>query len=59
MAKAKIPPEALEFFVKAGRKGGRIGGKKRVANMTPEQLSEANRKAVQARWAKAKDNKDK
>jgi hypothetical protein len=52
MAKAKMPPEALEFFVKAGRKGGKIGGKKRVANMTPEQLSEANRKAVQARWAK-------
>jgi len=59
MANAKIPPEALAFFVKAGRKGGKIGGKKRVANMTPEQLSEANRKAVQARWAKAKGDKAK
>jgi len=59
MAKAKIPPEALAFFVKAGRKGGKIGGKKRVANMTPEQLSAANRKAVQARWAKAKGGKAK
>jgi hypothetical protein len=57
MAKPKIPPEALAFFVKAGRKGGKIGGKKRVANMTPEQLSEANRKAVQVRWAKAKEAK--
>jgi len=57
MAKPKFPPEALAFFVKAGRKGGKIGGKKRVANMTPEQLSEANRKAVQVRWAKAKEAK--
>jgi hypothetical protein len=54
MAKAKMPPEALAFFVQAGRKGGKIGGKARIANMTPEQLSEANRKAVQARWAKVK-----
>lgn len=49
-----MPREALAFFVKAGRKGGKIGGKARVANMTPEQLSEANRKAVRARWAKTK-----
>jgi len=52
-----MPGEALAFFVKAGRKGGKIGGKARVANMTPEQLSEANRKAVQTRWAKAKSGK--
>lgn len=55
MAKPKIPPGVLAFFVEAGRKGGKIGGKKRVANMTPEQLSEANRKAVQVRWAKVKE----
>jgi hypothetical protein len=54
MARAKLPPEALAFFKKAGKMGGKIGGKKRVANMTPEELSEANRKAVQARWARAK-----
>jgi hypothetical protein len=59
MAKAKMPPEALEFFVKAGRKGGKIGGKARIASMTPEELSEANRKAVQARWAKVKAKKAK
>jgi hypothetical protein len=33
---------------------GSRGGKKRVKNMTPEQLSEANRKAARARWSKAK-----
>jgi hypothetical protein len=50
----RLPPEIRDFFVKMGRRGGKIGGRKRVANMTPEQLSEANRRAVQARWAKAK-----
>ena len=33
---------------------GRIGGKRRAAKMTPKQRSEAARKAVSARWAKAK-----
>jgi hypothetical protein len=33
---------------------GRIGGKRRAAKMTPKQRSEAARKAVLARWAKAK-----
>jgi hypothetical protein len=33
-------------------KGGKIGGKKRAERMTPEQRSEAARKAVLARWAK-------
>jgi hypothetical protein len=40
--------------VALGRKGGKKGGRKRAANMTPEQRSEASRKAVQARWAKEK-----
>jgi hypothetical protein len=33
---------------------GRIGGKRRAAKMTPKQRSEAARKAVLARWAKAR-----
>jgi len=33
---------------------GRKGGKARVANMSKEDLAEANRKAAQARWSKAK-----
>jgi hypothetical protein len=33
---------------------GRIGSKRRSAKMTPEQRSEAARKAVLARWARAK-----
>lgn len=31
---------------------GRKGGKARVANMSAEALSEANRSAVEARWAR-------
>jgi hypothetical protein len=51
----KMPPEVLEYFVKMGRKGGKIGGAVRAANMTGEQRSEGARKASLARWAKAKD----
>jgi len=37
--------------VALGRKGGLKGGKARAANMTPEQRSEAAKKAATARWA--------
>lgn len=46
----KLPPEVLDFFKKQGAKGGKKGGTARAANMTPEQRSEAARKAVLARW---------
>ena len=42
--------EIREYFAKFGRKGGKATAKK----MTPEERSEAARKAVQARWAKQK-----
>jgi hypothetical protein len=38
--------------VALGRRGGLKGGKARAANMTPEQRSEAARKAAAARWKK-------
>jgi len=40
--------------VALGRKGGLKGGPARAAKMTPEERRESARKAVQARWAKAK-----
>jgi hypothetical protein len=40
--------------VTLGRRGGRKGGPARAAKMTPEQRSESARKAVRARWTKAK-----
>jgi hypothetical protein len=50
MAKRKNPAA-----VALGRKGGKIGGKARAANMSPQQRSESARNAVLARWAKAKE----
>ena len=35
-----------------GRRGGRIGGKRRLITMTPEQRHKVAQKAAQARWAK-------
>lgn len=35
-----------------GRLGGLKGGKARAANMTPEQRTEAARKAAQKRWGR-------
>ena len=54
MAKKTLPPDVRDFFVKMGRKGGKIGGAARAANMTAKQRSESARKAVQARWAQKK-----
>jgi hypothetical protein len=42
--------------VALGRKGGLKGGRARADSMTPEERSESARKAVLARWAKAKEN---
>jgi hypothetical protein len=42
--------EMLEFF----RKTGAQGGKKRAAGMTQKERSESARKAVRARWKKAR-----
>jgi hypothetical protein len=41
--------------VALGRKGGLKGGHARAAKMTPEERSESARKAVLARWEKAKN----
>jgi hypothetical protein len=37
--------------VALGRKGGLKGGKARAESMTPEERSQAARKAAQARWS--------
>jgi hypothetical protein len=37
-----------------GRKGGKKGGKRRMATMTPEQRSQVALKAAQTRWSKRK-----
>jgi hypothetical protein len=40
--------------VMLGRLGGLKGGKARAEKMTPEERSESARKAVQARWERAR-----
>jgi hypothetical protein len=40
-----------------GRKGGKIGGKRRLETMTPEQRSDAGKAAAKKRWAKNKKSK--
>jgi hypothetical protein len=46
-----------EYFSRLGRKGGPKGGRARAQKLTAEQRRESARKAVQARWAKAKRKK--
>ena len=43
-------PAAVEL----GRRGGLKGGKARAAKLSPEQRTEAAKKAAQARWGKKK-----
>ena len=51
-----MPSEVLEYFREQGAKGGKIGGKRSLDTMTPEERSARARKAVAAREAKrAKD----
>jgi hypothetical protein len=54
----QIAPAALSAYMAAlGRKGGRIGGKRRLVTMTQEERSAAGLKAAKTRWKKAKAEK--
>jgi len=41
-----------KFMAEMGRKGGRVGGKRRLVTMTPEERSKIASKAAKARWDK-------
>jgi hypothetical protein len=45
--------------VALGKMGGAKGGKIRAAKLSPERRREIARKAIAARWAKAKAGKEK
>jgi len=45
--------------VALGKMGGSKGGKKRAANLTPEQRSASARRAALARWARRKKEREK
>ena len=57
----KLPSEILEYFRAQGAKGGRIGGKRSLETMTPEERSarakKASKAAAEARKAKPKKPK--
>ena len=53
MAK-RLPPEVLEFFRKQGAKGGKIGGKRSLDTMTPEDRTARAKKASDAAVAARK-----
>lgn len=48
------PEELSRVMAAIGRKGGKIGGKRRMETMTPAERSAVARKAAGARWKKAK-----
>ena len=46
--------EISRLMAMIGSKGGKIGGTKRAANMTPEERSKSASEAAKARWSKHK-----
>jgi hypothetical protein len=54
----KKNPAAVALGRLGGLKGGAAGGRKIWEGLTPEQRSEKARKAVKARWAKARKERE-
>jgi hypothetical protein len=52
--KLERSPVSPEYMASIGRKGGQIGGKRRLTTMTAEQRQKVARKAAKARWKQAK-----
>jgi hypothetical protein len=50
----QAPPDLSSYMSAMGRRGGMVGGKRRLVTMTPEARKSAAAKAAQARWGKAK-----
>jgi hypothetical protein len=57
-ASPEIPAAALSAYMAAlGRKGGKIGGKRRLETMTREERVAIGLKAARARWARRRKAK--
>ena len=52
-ATREVPKPKLNAKQEAGRKGGTVGGKKRMAALTPEQRAELSAKGILARANKS------
>ena len=57
-AEGQLPTKTQisQFMSVMGRKGGKIGGKRRLETMTPKERSAIAFKAAQARWKKKDSN---
>jgi hypothetical protein len=53
-AQASAPANLSEYMAAIGRKGGQIGGKRRLKTMTKAERSKVAAKAAKARWHKHK-----
>jgi len=51
---AKVSDAVSRVMAAMGRKGGKIGGKRRLSTMTAEQRREVALQAAKARWSKHK-----
>jgi len=48
-------PDVLRYMAEIGRRGGRIGGKRRMALLTGDARSDLASKAARARWSVKQD----
>jgi hypothetical protein len=54
-----LPPTKKQvsmFMAEMGRRGGKIGGKRRLETMSPKERSQVARRAAEARWGGKKRN---
>jgi hypothetical protein len=51
-APVTVPSDLSAYMAAMGRKGGMVGGKRRLVTMTPTARKKAAAKAAKARWGK-------
>jgi len=54
----RLPADVLEFFRRQGARGGKIGGKRSLETMTPDQRTARARKASKAAAAARSSKKN-
>jgi hypothetical protein len=52
-----VPANISKYMAEIGRKGGQIGGKRRLSTLSDKKRKEIAAKAANARWSKLKETK--